>query len=564
MAQNETYAGGYKALIERAQTRRDPLIYGEGESLTPLETDLAPLRAQSTVVQPNKSGSSFGQKRLSLQQEFAGQPELLALHGLVIANLRKSEFPDHAPALFQKIWAEHGDFLLEKLPLRWLVSAITTFGDQGVNEAQRSIGRSLTLMFGMIKLYEFERLYSGHYPSQAFTLDNKVNTQLPLGIPSYSLVGGGLDVALLTRLWVDAQDDPVVRPLACHLLNAINSDPDTLFRRLNEMGDERRQRLKQANTNPILVPPRHVKRDPKDISWAVATTLNEDMDKAVHFAAHHLDLGADLVVLYADNPADAPLELAAHPKIKLVICDETQITAEQRENMNTRAMRKAYYFNKARRTGDVDWIAMLDVDEFLHPERDISEILAQVPADAAFLHVTPVEQLAGAPNLFRLPLSNFEMDARQKADLFPVFGDYVTDMVLGKSDPRIFVRARLKNIRVTNFAVRFNRKMATNSYTPPDLVVAHCHADSFESFKSSLPRRIEEGYAYAKTGEQTIKNTLEAFDYKENATDLEAFFHEVCSVRPELLEALEAHEALFEIDLNLDEKVNHLIEGLVP
>lgn len=550
--------------MKRAQSRRDPLEFAEGEFLPSLDEDLTPLRAQATVLEPNASGSSFAVKRRSLQQEFEGQPEILALHGLVIANLRKTEFPDQTPALFQRLWAEHGAFLIDRLPLRWLVSAITTFGDHGVNEAQRNIGRALTLMFGMIKLYEFERLYSGHYPSQAFSPEQKVNTPLPLGIPSYSLIGGGLDVALLTRLWSDAQEDPVVQPLACHLLNAINSDPDTLFRRLGEMADERKLRKLQQNTNPIPIGPRHIKRDPKEISWGVAATLNEDMDKAVYFAAHHLDLGADLVVLYADNPADAPLELAKHPKIKLMICDDSVISDEQRANMKSRNMRKVFYFNKARRTSPLDWIAMLDVDEYLAPERDITEILAQVPADAAFLNIPVVEKLAGAKNLFRPPMSKLEMDPNQKADLYPVFGDYVPDMMLGRSEPRIFVRSRLKNIRVTNFMVKYERKIATNGFTPPDMVIAHCHTDNFDAFMQALPRRIDQGYASAPDGHPNVKTALEALDYKENTDELQLFFNEVCTARADLIKAFSDHDALYQIDLDLDAKVNRLIDGLAP
>ena len=252
--------------MQRARMRRAPMSMEDGEDLPGLDADLHAMRTELTIAEPLKSDSSFAKKTRQLQQEFEGQPQLCWLNGFVIANLRKEDQPDHAVELFQKIWAEHSEFLLQWLPLRWLVSSITTFGDKGVNEAQRSLGRSMTMLFGMIKLYEFERLYTGKKPVVPHSTDHKINTALPLDIPSYSLKGGVLDVALLTRLWADSDKDPVIEPLAKHLLNAINDDPGTLFRRLQVMSGERKATLAQANTNSLPVPPGHVKRDPEKIT----------------------------------------------------------------------------------------------------------------------------------------------------------------------------------------------------------------------------------------------------------------------------------------------------------
>lgn len=560
MAKNETYPGGYDAMMQRVQSRRDPLVYAEGESLPSLDEDLTPLLTRPTTVHLSDSGSTFAGKRRALQKEFEGQPELLMLHGLVIANLRKNDFPAHAPALYQKMWAEHGEFLIQNLPLRWLVSAVTTFGDQGINEAQRHIGRSMMLMFGMIKLYEFERLYSGHHPCETYPTTNKINTPLPLGIPSYSLIGGGLDVAILTRLWSDADEDPIVKPLARHLLNEINTDPDTLFRRLRDMAEDRKQRKATKNTNPIPVPPRHVKRDPKTISWGVATTLNEDLDQAVCFTAHHLDLGADAVALYADNPHIVPHELAHHPRVHLVVCDDTVISAEQRKNMSTRNMRKVFYFNKARRNLSLDWLAMLDTDEYLIPNDPIKDILSQVPADAAFMKIPVVEQFADSPTLFRPPASTYEMDPNLRADLFPLFGNYLPDLILGQPDPRLFVRARLSNIRVANFIVKHNKRIATNAFFPENMVVAHCHADSFNSFINALPRRIDQGYSRHKEGAISINSALEATDKQYKKPELQRFFNEIAVARPEVVKALAAHNVLRTIDFDIEKKIERIIQ----
>lgn len=54
--------------------------------------------------------------------------------------------------------------MFEHLDPRWLVSAITTFGDHGSTEVQRRVGQSMTVLFGAMKLYESERRYSGLGP----------------------------------------------------------------------------------------------------------------------------------------------------------------------------------------------------------------------------------------------------------------------------------------------------------------------------------------------------------------------------------------------------------------
>ncbi|GAA6207300.1 hypothetical protein NBRC116601_05930 [Cognatishimia sp. WU-CL00825] len=564
MTQDKTYPGGYDALLRRANLRREPLVFAEDESLPDLNTDLTALCTSITVAEPLTSESTFAKKRRDLQLELEGEPELCFLNSLTIATLRKNEFPPHAPELFQKIWREHSEFLLRRLPLRWLVSTITTFGDHGLTEAQRHVGRSMTMLFGMIKLYEFERLYSGYAPATAYDTASKINTRLPLDIPSYSLKGGGLDVALLTRLWKDAQQDPVIKPLANHLLNAINDDPNTLFRRLRNMADQRVQHLEENNKNPIPVPQRHVKRDPSAISWGIVATLNDDHDQAVRFVAHHVTLGADQIVLYADDPQDVPHELGLHPNVTVITCDETVISNDQRESLPLRNARKAYYFNKARRKLRLDWVAMLDVDEFLLPKVPVREILAKVPEDAAFLALSVVEQFADAPTLFRPPASAYDLPQEHHQELFPTFGSYVPDLVLGPSEGRLVVRGKLGNIRVGNFVVKYEKRAATNSYTLPDMIVAHCHSEDYPSFLAALPRRIAEGYTRRKPDGTNIKSVLDAVDYKSQNAELKAMFQEICSARPEVIEMLKSQGVLLEHNLDLDRKIDQFIADVTP
>jgi hypothetical protein len=234
------------SLIEHWQRRRAPMALHPGEALPPLDADLAAIAA-AMVPDPwpalPDTASRHAQKAREIAPEFAGQSMLFHLHALLVAHLRKRGFPPHAPALFRRLWVEQGDALRAGLSTRWLISAVITFGDHGATEAERSLGRELGMMFGLMKLYEFERLFSGHPPDQPFRLGKRADAPLPLGMEPFSLASGGLDINLLAPLWQRAQEVPVLGPIACDLLDRLNHDPGTVFARVQAMRERKRRRM---------------------------------------------------------------------------------------------------------------------------------------------------------------------------------------------------------------------------------------------------------------------------------------------------------------------------------
>ena len=90
------------------------------------------------------------------------------------------------------------------LPGRWLISTVITFGDHGETEAQRRIGLRMNVLFFLMKLYEYERFHSGSAPDQSFPLQPTRGKRLPVGMPNFALLGGGLDINLLAQLWREA------------------------------------------------------------------------------------------------------------------------------------------------------------------------------------------------------------------------------------------------------------------------------------------------------------------------------------------------------------------------
>jgi hypothetical protein len=239
-----TYPDAPDSLIATWNIRRRALTFAEGEALPPLDIDLKPLLVDRVPHDEllRHPASTHATKRHEVRTELAGFSELAALNALLIAYLRKKRHPRHTARLFRRIWAEEADALLAELPPRWLISSVITFGDHGWNEGQRRIGLAMNILFSLMKLYEFERLYSGLPPDRAHPIRRIPTTALPLDMPTFSLLSGGLDINLLAQIWTMARDEPVAGRIACHLLQMLNDDPRSLFRRIGLMRDDLRNR----------------------------------------------------------------------------------------------------------------------------------------------------------------------------------------------------------------------------------------------------------------------------------------------------------------------------------
>jgi len=235
---NETFPGGLRALLPAYQRRRSLLTHDAGQDLAPLDVDFRALAAQPlpTQISPRPDGlSRAAKKRHMLLGELAGHSELALLHGLLVSHLRKHTYPTHAPALFLRLWDEEEHWLLDNLPTRWLISAIITFADHGLTEADRKLAQSLNILFSMIKIYESERCFSGLPPQQPFRTQDRAKSALPMGMADFSVLQGDLETNLLAPLWRDSKSAPATGALVRHLLTTLNHDDGTVFRRFASM-----------------------------------------------------------------------------------------------------------------------------------------------------------------------------------------------------------------------------------------------------------------------------------------------------------------------------------------
>ncbi|WP_419409094.1 glycosyltransferase family 2 protein [Primorskyibacter sp. 2E107] len=562
------------ALLAQYETRRDAFSYAPGEGLPPAGIDLAPL-AEQVIADPEKDPreaapfrSSYHRKRFALRQELTGLSELAYLNGILIAHLRKRTWPEQAPALFVRLWADHAAHLIEQLDARWLVSAITTFGDHGTTATQRSTGLALSTLFGAMKLYESERLYSGHTPDQPFTLEGKARAKLPLEMDSYALTSGGLDVNLIARLWQEAAGDATVAPLAHRLLTLLIEDDRTVLRRLMTMRQRktRREAAQKTGSNIAPAPARAAKLTPETLRWGLVSTIKAPLLQIARFAAHHIEMGAHALHLHLDEPdAKAAAFLTRHPNIRVIQCDEAYWQATGRRRMEEHQRRQAYNATRTlRESGEsLDWLGHIDVDEFLISERPIAETLAAVGPANVIARIPPAEALAvetGTPIHFKLTHKQAGVKKAELQEVYPTFGMHLYGGFLSHTSGKVFARTGIPDTRLGIHTMKFGGADTTNRIKPPGLFLAHFHAPSWDHFRRHLDFRKTKG-SYRPRSDRPELGQAELLSFlaeEEGELGLHTFFEEVCADTPALRERLAARGMLLTHDFDLDGAVTRV------
>ncbi|MDA7426629.1 glycosyltransferase family 2 protein [Thalassococcus lentus] len=579
MSSDQTYPGGIKAVLSQYEGRRDAFDYAPGEALPDADIDLTPLSGEIVAdpdLDPAEAApfrSSYHRKRHALRKELTGLSELCYLNAMLISHLRKRSFPAHAPALFNRLWAEHGDHLRSHLDQRWQVSAITTFGDHGATAAQRSVGLALTALFGMMKLYESERLYSGHTPDRAFALDGKQRAVLPLDMDSYSLTGGGLDVNLIARLWQEAAGDTVIAPLAHGLIEDLTTDPRTVFKRLRTMKSrkERLQKDKVKPSNIAPVPHDRLHLDSETLRWGLVSTIKAPLPQIARFAAHHIEMGASLIQIYLDQPDHQAEEfLTRHPAIRITQCDDVYWQDTGKPRMAAHQQRQAHNATRSLRALEhsLDWLGHIDVDEFILSDGRLSDRLATVPPACALARIPPAEALAsedGTPCHFKLTHKQAGVPKAQLQDIYPTFGMHLYGGFLSHTSGKVFARTGIPDTRLGIHTLKYRGADATNRIKPDGLYLAHMHAPSWDHFRNHLEFRRSKG-SYRARSERPELGQAELLGFladEEGDEGLRAFFDEVCADTPELRKKLGQHKMLLRCELDLDAAVSRVF-GTAP
>lgn len=290
--------------------------------------------------------------------------------------------------------------------------------------------------------------------------------------------------------------------------------------------------------------------------WGTVTTTNAPLPRILEFAAWHLEQGAQRLYIYLDEADPAAEEvLSAHPKIRAFTTDAAWWAKRGRrpEKHQARQARNARHANN--RKPEVDWLAHIDVDEFLLPARPLADQLAELPPDCLCARVRPVEALASAPDQAETLFKAFPLDqsARQRAAeaCFPTWGRHLSGGFLSHVAGKLFFRPGTEGLDIRIHNVTLGERMNPGERPLPETELGHFHAADWTHFLAAYRFRLTRGSYRADLkpqarGEGAVNlNTLFAMIEEDGGeTALRAFYKEVCTATPDLVQRLSDHGLL--------------------
>ncbi|TMV14793.1 glycosyltransferase family 2 protein [Arenibacterium halophilum] len=303
-------------------------------------------------------------------------------------------------------------------------------------------------------------------------------------------------------------------------------------------------------------------------TWGIVATIRADHTTILNFAAHHLELGAHRLYLYLDEPnPTAEAALKAHPKVRLRVCDAGYWKRQNGSRPAKHQVRQTLNATHAyARPAEVDWLAHIDVDEFLWPETGVAEALTALPAQAFTARVRPAEALAPDTPDFYAPATAFkamhiDRTARDRstARLYPDYAAHIDDGFLSHVAGKIFLRTGMGDIE---FRIHNARKGELQNPGAVDLTTVsllHCHANDWEDFRSRFDYRHSHGAYRAELGRKgpsglTLHEVFAALLDSEGEDGLRRFHDSLCTATPSHCAALQAEGLLRIHDLQLEQK----------
>ncbi|MFT6459611.1 glycosyltransferase family 2 protein [Pseudophaeobacter arcticus] len=304
--------------------------------------------------------------------------------------------------------------------------------------------------------------------------------------------------------------------------------------------------------------------------WGIVSTIKAPAEDILTFAAYHLEIGAHRLFIYLDTPCpEARPLLKAHPKIRVFDCDDASWWQRRKKTgrPEKHQMRQSQNATRAyrRQAGDLDWLAHIDVDEFLWADRPIGEILNALPITTLCARARPIEALSGDGTAFKGHIPSGPEQGGTVGRLYPRFGEHLKGGFLSHVQGKIFVRTGLANISLRIHNV-FQKDPAggddienPGAQELPEIDLCHFHAPDWQHWLSHYRFRLSQGSYRAglsparplDRGGLSKHDLLNMIEAEEGEAGLRAFYDEICNDSPALRARLTAEGLLRIRDLNL-------------
>lgn len=290
--------------------------------------------------------------------------------------------------------------------------------------------------------------------------------------------------------------------------------------------------------------------------WGICSTVKAPADQVLAFLAHHLALGAARIWLHFDDPDDPALpRAAALPRVTAVACDDGYWQALLGRRPGRHQLRQSRNAERVYALGAVEWLAHIDVDEFLWPARPVAEVLAGVPAADPALRLAPWEALhdpALPPDIFtarhfRRAMKGQAWEPLRRA----VFGDYADLLpqgVLSHAVGKCLFHRGVAGLQPRIHTAEIGGEKLTGGAFCPEIALLHFHAENPECWQAKLDFRRTKG-AYS------FNPGLAGFLAAASPAERAAFYQTTQVAHPHVLALLRGGGALIEADLGLAARV---------
>ncbi len=304
--------------------------------------------------------------------------------------------------------------------------------------------------------------------------------------------------------------------------------------------------------------------------WGIVSTVKAPAREILDFVAHHLDLGADHIWIYLDARNEkAQLALEAHPQVTVTRTDSSYWKANKKQKPPMHQVRQTFNAKHAYAQADnVDWLLHIDVDEFIWPQSNVSEILDALPQECLSARVYPSEAMSSDgvddadPEVtwFKAWISGKQGRRAISRQLYPNYGDYVKGGFVSHVAGKLFARTRVQGIQIRIHKVTLDGVEVSEECTLQSMELLHLHITDWETWQKKFDYRHEKGSYRAELRTALPKHGvgLTIHQVFENISKIpggmEHFYGEVCRATPQLRQRLDQHGLLRAYRLELDRK----------
>lgn len=299
-------------------------------------------------------------------------------------------------------------------------------------------------------------------------------------------------------------------------------------------------------------------------TWGIVSMVRGPARDILRFVAHHLELGADQMYIYLDEPNRAAFRaLKKHPKVRVRVCDDAFWQNRKRARPDKHQTRQTVHASFTYRRTELDWLAHIDVDEFLWPGEPVVDLLNQVPGGVPALRVRPIEALAGTEDLYKAHIPQGPNRDALVEELYPTYGAFVQGGFLSHLQGKLFVRTGMPNLSFRIHNLFQNKELLPCKFELPHIELCHRHAPDWDHWIAHYPFRLERG-SYQPGMSPNVprekgglnKNELLNWIADEHGeAGLRAFYAEISGADPQVRARLQAHDLLRHRPLNLDAKL---------